>query len=186
MVGYGGVAVTLALTGQGVWSLVWGSLIQRLFTSCALLIVVRHSVRPILARRELQELLHFGVGSTLVAYVNYVARNADNFVVGRWMGAASLGLYNRAYNLMSLPHTYGASVMTSVLFPVFAQAQGNQERVRRGYLLLTQITAMVAGPAMATMAIVAPHLVLTVYGPKWTGVVPVSYTHLTLPTNREV
>jgi len=103
--------------------------------------------------------------------VNYVARNADNFVVGRWMGAASLGLYNRAYNLMSLPHTYGASVMTSVLFPVFAQAQGNQERVRRGYLLLTQITAMVAGPAMATMAIVAPHLVLTVYGPKWTGVV---------------
>jgi len=171
VLGYGGVASTIAFAGHGVWSLVWGNLVQHLFASSALLIVVRHSIRPTLAGRELRELLHFGVGSTLIAYVNYVARNADSFAVGRWIGTASLGLYNRAYNLMSLPHTYAGSVMTSVLFPLFAQAQGDQARVRRGYLLLTQMTAMVAGPAMATLAIVAPHLVLTVYGPRWAGVV---------------
>ena len=171
IVGYGGVAAALALTGYGVWSLVWGSLVEALLSSGALLAVVRHSVRPSLGRRELTDLFHFGLGSTLINCTNYLARNGDNFVVGRWMGAVSLGFYNRAYNLMSIPHTYAASVMSSVLFPVFAQEQGNQARVRRAFLLLTGLTAMVAGPAMATIAIVAPYLVVSVYGARWAGVV---------------
>src|SRR6202011_4486898 len=132
-------------------SLVWGNLVQTMLASCGVLVVVRHSVRPLLARRELKELLHFGFGSALNACVNYVARNAENFVVGRWIGAAGLGLYNRAYNLMNLPHTYAASAMSSVLFPAFAHVQDDQVRVRRAFLLLTKFTAMVAGPAMGTM-----------------------------------
>jgi O-antigen/teichoic acid export membrane protein len=43
--------------------------------------------------------------------------------------------------------------------------------VRRAYLRVTQLTAMVAAPAMAVMAITAPHLVSTLYGPQWTGTV---------------
>ncbi len=103
--------------------------------------------------------------------MNYVARNADNIVVGRSMGATSLGIYSRAYNLMNLPHSYAASMMSNVLFPAIAQAQGDQARVRRVYLLLTRLAAIVAGPAMGTLAVVAPHLVTTLYGPQWTGAV---------------
>ena len=44
--------------------------------------------------------------------VNHAALNADNFVVGRWLGAASLGLYSRAYNLMNIPYTYSAVVIS--------------------------------------------------------------------------
>jgi O-antigen/teichoic acid export membrane protein len=154
-----------------VWSLVWGGLVQTLLASCAELLVVRHSVRPLLARRELRELLHFGLGSAVNAGVNYVALNADNFVVGRWIGAAGLGLYNRAYNLMNLPYTYAASVMSSVLFPAFAQVQREPARARGAYLLLTRLSAMVAAPAMGTLAIAAPHLVRSLYGDQWTGVV---------------
>jgi PST family polysaccharide transporter len=171
LLGYGGVAVTLALTGRGVWSLVWGNVIQTLLASSGVLLAVRHSVRPLLARRELKELLHFGFGSALNACVNYVARNADNFIVGRSIGAGGLGLYSRAYNLMNLPHTFAASAMSSVLFPAFAQAQHDQVRVRRAFLSITKLTAMVAGPAMATMATVAPSLVSSLYGPRWTGAV---------------
>jgi PST family polysaccharide transporter len=95
VLGYGAVTCTLALRGYGVWSLVCGSLVQTLIASCAQLAYVRHSIRPCLARRELEELLHFGLGSAASACVNYVALNADNFVVGRSIGALGLGLYNR-------------------------------------------------------------------------------------------
>src|SRR5439155_23366379 len=115
--------------------------------------------------------LHFGFGAAMSACVNYVALNGDNFVVGRWSGAASLGLYNRAYTLMNLPFTYAASVMSGVLFPAFAYVQGEPVRLRRGYLLTTQITAVIAAPSMATMAVAAPHLVRALYGPQWSGVV---------------
>lgn len=171
IVGYAGVALTLALLGYGVWSLVWGSLVQAFLASAAQLAVVRHPVRPLVGQRELPELLHFGVGMTMIGLANYIALNGDNFVVGRWMGTASLGLYSRAYNLMNLPHTYLASVMSSVLLPAFSHAQADSNRLRRGFLLVTQLTAMVAGPLMGAMVIAAPHLVSTLYGPQWMGVV---------------
>ena len=171
VLGYGTVAVTLALLGYGVWSLVWGSLVQALIASAAQLAAGRHSIRPLLVRRDLTDLLHFGFGSTVSRCVNYLALNGDNFVVGRWIGPASLGAYGRAYGLMSLPHSYAAKVMSAAMFPAFAQLQGEPARVRRGYLLLTKLTAMVAAPSMVTLAIVAPHLVPSLYGPKWSEVV---------------
>ena len=171
LLGHGGVAVGLALLGYGVWSLAWGSLAQTVVASAAQLAVVRHAMRPLLGRRELADLLHFGLGSAAIAGVNYVALNADNFVIGRLSGAVSLGLYTRAYTLMNVPYTYASSIISSVLFPAFAQVQAEPARLRRAYLMLTQFTAMIAASAMGTMAIAAPHLVRSLYGPQWTGVV---------------
>lgn len=96
VIGYGGVSIGLALLGYGVWSLVWGSLCQSLLSCVSLLIASRHSLRPLLARRELADLLHFGMGAWVSGLVNYVALNVDNVVVARWLGATSLGLYGRA------------------------------------------------------------------------------------------
>jgi O-antigen/teichoic acid export membrane protein len=171
VVGYGVIGVGFAVLGYGMWSLVWAGLSQCVVAAAAQLAVVRHSVRPLLAKRELRELLHFGVGATVNSCVNYVALNGDNFVVGRWIGAASLGLYSRAYALMNLPFVYVANVLSSVLFPAFAHVQAEPVRLRRGYLMMSQLTAMVAAPSLATLAIAAPHLIRSLYGPQWTGVV---------------
>jgi PST family polysaccharide transporter len=168
---YGGVALTLAFTGYGVWSLVWGGLIQAALASSLQLVVVRHAIRPLLAKSELRELLRFGTGATMSACANYVALNGDSVVVGRLLGAASLGLYNRAYNLMNLPQTYATGVMSSVLLPAFARLQDEPQRLRRGYVLTTRLAAVVTGPVMGGMAIAAPHLVPALYGPQWSGTV---------------
>src|SRR5262249_10463642 len=121
--------------------------------------------------RELRDLLGFGLGATASACVNYVALNGDYFLIGRLMGAFNLGLYTRAYGLMNLPHSYASGVMSGVMFPAFAHMRQEPARVRSGYLLVTRLTAMIAAPAMATMAVVAPHLVRGFYGPQWIGVV---------------
>lgn len=171
VLGYGGVAISLAALGHGAWSLVWGGLCQSLLASGAQIAAVRHPLRPLLARRELADLLDFGLGSSASACVNYVALNADYFVVGRGIGAAGLGLYTRAYTLMNLPTAYGASVLSSVLFPALARLQNEPARLGRAYLLLTQLTAMLAAPPMAILAIAAPHLVPSLYGSPWVGAV---------------
>ena len=62
LLGFGGVAVGLALLGYGVWSLAWGSLAQTVVASGAQLAVVRHAMRPLLGRRELADLLRFRLG----------------------------------------------------------------------------------------------------------------------------
>ena len=169
--GYGGVAVSLAVLGHGVWSLVYGGLAQTFMASIAQLAVVRHPIRLLLAAHERQELLGFGVAAAVSGCVNYAALNGDYFVIGRLMGAFNLGLYSRAYGLMNLPHNYAGGLMSAVMFPAFAQVQEEPARVRTGYLAVTRLTAMIAGPAMATMAVVAPHLLPALYGPQWTGAV---------------
>jgi PST family polysaccharide transporter len=171
VLGYGGVAVTLALLGYGSWSLVWGSLVQTIGASVAQLAVVRHSLRPLVGRRPLADLVRFGFGEATSGWVNYIALNGDNFVVGRWMGVTSLGLYSRAYALMNLPFTYAARVMSSVMFPALAHVQQQPDRMRRGYLLLTEVVATIAAPCLGILAIAAPHLVPSVYGVQWTGAV---------------
>jgi PST family polysaccharide transporter len=169
--GYGMLAIALAFAGFGVWSLVWGALLQSAIASLALLISVRHDVRPLLVWRESSDLLGFGATSATAALVNSLALNGDSFVVGRMLGPAALGLYARAYGLMNAPHAYLSGVMSSVLFPAFAHVQREPDRVRRGYLLITRATAMVAAPSLAVLAVAAPHLIATLYGPRWSGVV---------------
>src|SRR6185503_5142408 len=51
------------------------------------------------------------------------------------------------------------------------QMQGELTRIRRGYLIMTQLTALIAAPAMCLLAIAAPHLVIALYGPVWAGTV---------------
>ena len=170
-VAYGAVAVALAHLGFGAWSLVAGGLLQTLIASVAQLGAVRHTTRPLLARRELFELLQFGLGASLSGIVNGLALNADNFVVGRWMGSVSLAFYDRSYQAMNLPFNYGAGVLATVVFPVFSQLQDSIEHLRRGYLLLTELTAIIAGPTMAIVIVTAPHLIVSVLGEQWLGMV---------------
>lgn len=171
VVGYALVVTVLALTGHGVWSLVWGSLVQAGLGSGMALILVRPPVRPLLARAELRDLFGFGAEATLNSVVGYAAHNSDNLIVGRWLGAAPLGMYGRAYNLMVLPltHVLGAATQ-AVLYPAMAHIQTDPGRLRRAYLLSVQIAALAATPIMAGMIVAAPHMVVTLYGPAWTGV----------------
>jgi O-antigen/teichoic acid export membrane protein len=171
VLGYGAVAILLALRGYGVWSLVYGGLCQMTLSAIAQVSIVRHDLRPLLARQEMRELLHFGLGASGSATVNYVALNGDNFVVGRLIGTSALGFYNRAYNLMNLPFTYAANVMTTVLFPAFSEVQGDPVRLARSFLFVTELAGVIAGPSMVILAIAAPHLIHAVYGTKWLAVV---------------
>jgi len=171
VIGYAGVATGMALAGFGVWSLVWGAVMQALIDNVLVLALARHPVRPLLARRELRELFGFGAGATLNNVVNFAARNGDNVIVGRWLGALALGLYGRAYNLMTLPLNYLGVATHQVLFPAMAEIQHDRERLGRVYLMSVQMTTLVAAPVMAGMIVAGPHMVTALYGPNWSGMV---------------
>lgn len=171
IVGYALVAVALALLGYGVWSLVFGSLVQRALASLMALLTVRHSIRPLLSYRELRDLLGFGTGASLTAVVNYVARNGDNMIVGRTLGPAALGLYGRAYTLMNLPVSYLAGILSKVLFPAFSEIHSEPERLGRAYLMAVQLTAIIAAPILFGMIVAAPHMIVGLYGDNWVGTV---------------
>jgi PST family polysaccharide transporter len=168
-VGYALVSVALALLGYGVWALAWASVIQFLLRSALLLWLSPHPKRPSLASREARQLLAFGVGSSLSTLANYAAINGDYFVVGRWLGATALGLYARAYQLMTLPMMQFTSVISSVLFPVYSMIQDEDARLRRAFLNSVSLSAVIVTPALAALGVAAPEIMRGIFGADWAG-----------------
>ena len=168
-IGYAFVGILLAMSGYGVWSLVWAAILQSLCRTCLLMLLSQHRLCMRIALIELRQLLHFGTGISLARIANYAARNIDYFVVGRWLGAVELGLYSRAYQLMTVPISEFSSVITFVLFPAYARIQKDHSRLKRVYLESISLAAIVVFPLLAFLTVIAPELIRGLFGPKWVG-----------------
>jgi O-antigen/teichoic acid export membrane protein len=97
----------------------------------------------------------------------YLHRNADNLLIGRFVGAASLGAYAIAYNVILVPFSRIAAPIQDVLFPAFSRIQNDRERIAEGWLRVTRAIAAVTVPSLVGLAIVAGDFVDLVLGPKW-------------------
>lgn len=169
LAGYAFVAVALALLGFGVWSLVLGTLAQAALASGVALVMCRHSLRPLLAVEESRQLFDYGAAATLNSVVSYAARTADSFIVGRWLGVSALGLYTRALNVIAVPLYYLGNTTTGVLFPAMSEIRSDAERFRTAYFFGVQITVLIAAPLCAFVVVAAPHLIIGLYGERWSG-----------------
>lgn len=165
--GYALVAVTLAFAGFGIWALVWGHVTQQVLASAAFIILERPRMRPMLDGAALRHLFHFGAGVTLSRVGNYIALNADYFIVGRWLGAEALGYYSRAYLLLLQPALLVGSAGEKVLFPALSSVQSDEKRLLRGYYRAVALSAMTTIPATAVLFVLAPELIYLLLGHQW-------------------
>ena len=161
------VAVSLALTGHGVWSLVWAALLQQAVQTAASYAWAPYSLGVLLSRKETGELAGFGAGISLSSVCNYVALQGDYFVVGRLLGTAPLGIYTRVYSLMSIPTTQVAQALGGVLFPAASRLQDDPQRLRRAFEYSLSAIGFFTLPTMTLIVVVAPELIVGVYGPVW-------------------
>lgn len=127
----GGAAVVLALSGAGVWTLVAHSLLLALLTSALTWRVAAWRPRLSFSMAGMRSVLRFSANLFGFNMVNYWARNADNLLIGKFLGSTGLGIYNRAYALMLLPSRQLATVLGRVMFPALASIQEDHTRVRR-------------------------------------------------------
>jgi PST family polysaccharide transporter len=116
-------------------------------------------------------MVRYGRGIVGANGLNYWARNTDNLLVGKWLGSAQLGLYNRAYSLMLLPMNLISRVVTSVLFPVLMKQQDDMEKMRENFLRVCARVGFIAFPLMGGMGACADALVRTLFGERWLPVV---------------
>jgi PST family polysaccharide transporter len=170
-IGYGALGVTLAWAGWGVWALVAASLSQSALRTGALLVARRPRLDALPERRAFRELMYFGGGFTAAKIANYLALQGDNLVVGRWLGPVALGLYGRAYQLMSVPAVLFGEALDAVLFPAMARVQHEPARLATAYRRGVALVALVTCPASAVLVVTAPELLTVVLGERWGAVV---------------
>ena len=161
------IAIPMALLGAGVWSLAIPPLVVT--ASSTIFFWLYKPWRPKLCFhwKELKSISSYSLNLSGFNTVNYFSRNADNAIVGRFLGAFELGFYQLAYNIMLYGVQNVTHVLGRVLFPAFAKLQNDNTRFRQAYTRAVPMIAVITFPAMAGLMAVAKPLVLALLGAKW-------------------
>lgn len=168
-----GVCVVLALSGCGVWSLVIAHIVLKIVRFLVLTATAPRIVRGRISSASALEISRLAFGFSLARLLNLLSLQGDNFVVGRLLGTEALGIYNRAYQLMTLPAMYIGQVYERVMFPALAREQDDIKRVRENFLVALEVVTLTALPAGVAIYILSGEIALGGFGERWVGVAPI-------------
>ena len=168
-----GAGIATAAVGFGVWGLVLMTASTALVRTAAVWLFTEWRPRSGLSLTAVRDLWRFSANLVGFQAINYWVRNADNLIVGKFVGANALGVYGRAYNLMLQPVGHAGAVLSRVMFPALSTVQHDRDRVRRAYVRALALIGLVTFPATLGLLVAAEPLVLTLYGTTWSAVVPI-------------
>src|SRR6266542_2016722 len=165
--------VGMALSGYGYWALVGASVTQG-----AVKLVLAWLIsgwRPKLPSRNTQtwHMLTFGAHITAGSLIWSLARGSDNLLIGRFFGAAAVGLYSRASILLIRPLEQFTIPINAVLIPALSRVQTEPERYRRTFLRVYEALALISFLFTGVLLPLARPLTLVVLGPKWEQAAPI-------------
>ncbi len=160
-------AIVAAILGAGYWALV--------IMHISLAIVITLGMwcafpwKPGLPKRRVgtRSMLRFGGHITGFNIVNYFARNADNILIGKFIGATALGFYSKAYALLMLPITNLRGPMFAVATPALSLLQTEPTKYKTYYEKIVTIVAFLSMPLMVYLAIYAEEVIILILGRQW-------------------
>ena len=167
------VALYLAFSGFGVWSLVAMYIASAIVNVAVLWMITPWRPDFSLQWHALKDLSKFTLNLLGFSVFNYWTRNGDNLLVGRFVGSAALGIYARSYQILLLPVSQVSGVITNVMFPAFSAIQKDVERVKDVYLKSISVISLVTFPLTLGLLVVSQSFVLALFGDKWAEMVPI-------------
>jgi PST family polysaccharide transporter len=161
------LAVVLAIRGFGPWAIVSQPLAT--FGTSTILLWLFSAWRPTLAFSAASARGFIGFSGNVFGnqVLTYLTSNLDNFLVGRFLGPASLGAYRLSYNLVIYPLSNLSGPIVSVLFPAFSRMTGDRDRLISGYLRASRLIVAITLPLFLLIIIAIPDFVPVVLGSKW-------------------
>lgn len=177
-----GTGIVLAINGYGVWSLVYASILYSFFKLIGYLkfAPVKFSFRFYL--KEWKELFSFGFGMMLLKVNNYAASNGLNLVLGKIMSINVLGVFERAYQLKTMPSSYLGNIIDRIMYPAMSEVQDEEERLYKIFTYSLGLVNSILMPVAFYLIFFTEEIVLIMMGQEWhEAVVPLMIMFLVLP-----
>lgn len=161
------VGILMAWLGYAFWGLATQSL---LFVSCMVLMNWYYSPwRPSLHidLRPAWQMFGFSSRLLLTNVVNTLSSNAFSFLLGKFYGAHSAGVYGNARKWDDMCSSSINGMLTGVAQPVMAQVRDNRERSRQVFRKMLRFVSFVSFPCMFGIGLISREFLLISTGPKW-------------------
>ncbi|WP_167760842.1 lipopolysaccharide biosynthesis protein [Geodermatophilus sp. DF01-2] len=166
------LGIALAALGAGYWALVAQQLTQGLVSQVLLVLTNRWLPGRVRRSESIRPFIGYGLPLLGSQLLGYVSANVDTLVIGARFGATSVGLYNRAYQLVMMPLLQVQAPSTRVAIPVLSRLQDERRRFA-DFLCFGQVVLLtLIGGLFAVLFAQAPDVIHFALGPQWTEAVP--------------
>ena len=173
LIGYSAISIILALNQFGVSSLIYGTLAKEFISLITIYVFGRSKLSFKFNSSKLKSIFYYSGGIGLSNIFSYTANNADYVVIGKLLNSSALGLYTRAFNIMTLPLSKISMTLFEVIFSVFSEIQNDLERIKNIYLKTVKVIALLTFPILASMILGSELIINGIYGQKWSGAIKV-------------
>jgi len=164
------VSIPLALIGQGVWALVWGSLAGSFVQT--LLFWLVSAWRPAFRFDSAlaKEMLGFGSWVVLEMFLGWLIMWGDSIILGRFLGMENLGIYRVGVTFLTLVFGLLFNPVIPVAYSSFSRLQCDLENLKTSFLQMNRLVAIVSLPLGFGLAFTAHPVSSVLLGQKWQGI----------------
>lgn len=166
------LAIVMALTGFGIWSLV-GQRVSMMATKAILL----WWKSPWRWRRDirtgsLREMTPYSLRLIATDMITAIYNNIAQLFIGKIYSADMLGYYNQAQKLKDMPVNATMQSIQSVTFPALAKISDNPTKFDEGYRRVLMLTAFIMLPVMTGLIATADDIYMLLLKPQWHPAIP--------------
>lgn len=171
--GYGLLAIVLAVMDFGVWSLIWGLIVQSIISTLITLYYERNSLNLGWNKASFKELFNYGSGFTLSRIFTFIANQGDKIIIGKFMDIATLGLYERSYQIVRYAAGVIGELIDKTLFGPLSKKQHDLNIISKIFLDITYILSVLIFPLSAYIIQNSKFIVRLLLGEKWISASPI-------------
>ncbi len=162
--------IAVAFVWQSYWALIVGIAANQL--SIFVLSYLMHPFRPRLTLRVWREVFDYSKWVLLQSVGSFAYQKTDTFVVGRVLDAQSLGMYTVAWEVANIATGEVGGPIRRAILPGYAKLAHELTRLRKTYLDVFSVTALVLCPIAAIILVCAEPLVVLLLGNQWIDAIP--------------
>jgi len=163
--------ISAAFVLRNYWALVIGMATAQLTT-----LVYSHvsqPLRPRLALTKFKELFTYSRWILFNNFLQYLAVNSIDIILGRIHNASAVGIYGIARQIAYLPTTELMAPLNRAMFPSFSSIAQDTERVRNVFGKTLSMITLFSIPAAFGIMVLSESIIEVLLGPKWSAASPV-------------
>jgi len=120
---------------------------------------------------SVKKILGFAKHQIAFNVLNYFSRNLDNILIAKFFGVASLGVYDKTYQIMRYPLQLFSFAITPALMPILTKYQSQPEMVCTEYYKVSFRLALIGLFSSFVLFWAAEDVIYILFGDQWYGAV---------------
>lgn len=168
----GVVAIYLAYSGFGVWSLVVRQIVSSVISVVLLWSMSSWKPSVVFSKQSFKELFGYGSKLLVAGLVAQTFNNIYNIVIGKAYSAKELGFYTQAKGYAEITAGTVSSIIHQVTFPVLSSLKDDTTKMISVYRRMIKMSSFFIFPAMTLLSVLADPFIRLFLGEKWLLTIP--------------